>query len=118
MADKRSHQIVGWLAGLFKVALEDQNRTDLTANKRLERLIIGAGLGAVGGMIPDILEPADHPHHRQTAHSLAFALLLFGLNSQAKKYYPDASLALDSLFVGYASHLGLDSTTPMGIPFI
>ncbi|EKO34394.1 hypothetical protein LEP1GSC179_0140 [Leptospira santarosai str. MOR084] len=37
---------------------------------------------------------------------------------QTKKKYPSASVFLDSMFVGYVSHLGLDSTTPMGIPLI
>ncbi|WP_050553770.1 metal-dependent hydrolase [Leptospira santarosai] len=118
MADKKSHQIVGGLAGLLKVALEDKDRTDLSLNMRIERLLIGGGLGIVGGMIPDILEPADNPHHRQTAHSVAFAVLLCILIMQTKKKYPSASVFLDSMFVGYVSHLGLDSTTPMGIPLI
>ncbi|UOG31801.1 metal-dependent hydrolase [Leptospira noguchii] len=106
------------MAGLLKVVLEDKNRTDLSLNTRIERLLIGGGLGLVGGMIPDILEPADHPHHRQTAHSVAFVVLLYILIMQTKKKYPSASIFLDSLLVGYVSHLGLDSTTPMGIPLI
>ncbi|WP_010576339.1 hypothetical protein [Leptospira alexanderi] len=62
MANKRNHQIAGGLAELLKVAFEDKDRTDLTTNEKIMRLFIGTGLGVVGGMMPDILEPADNPH--------------------------------------------------------
>lgn len=38
--------------------------------------IVGTGLAAILTSLPDMIEPASHPNHRQFFHSLAFAGLL------------------------------------------
>jgi len=38
--------------------------------------LVHAAMAAVCGTLPDVLEPALHPNHRQFYHSLGFAALL------------------------------------------
>jgi hypothetical protein len=82
---------------------------------------IGYGAGYVGGIMPDVLEPADHPGHRDICHSaVAGTLVLVG----AKKLNdnPNVSAQVKTLVntaaAGYLVHLWADGQTPAGIPLI
>ncbi len=74
---------------------------------------------SIGGILPDILDPAYTTRHRGLAHSkivlLIFVLFtvisLFTLLDQHRL----ESLVLYYFFFGYISHLSLDSTTPSGL---
>lgn len=76
-------------------------------------------LGAIGGALPDVFEPADSPRHRKSAHS-ATGLVLLGVLIQAANENQQMSQvqkdSWTSLGVGYSSHVIADSTTPAGIP--
>jgi hypothetical protein len=39
-------------------------------------LLLATGVGMVVGLLPDLLEPALHPNHRQFFHSYAVTALL------------------------------------------
>ncbi len=82
----------------------------------------GSGLlGALGGMLPDILEPATNPCHRQFFHSLLFgAVLLFGKEMvfEALKLSDEQKVLFNSLLGGYSSHLVLDALTPKSLPIV
>ena len=66
MANARTHQVVGVISGLGVTAL---CRIREEKNVRLGELL-GAGFGgAVGGALPDLIEPATSSYHRQFAHS-------------------------------------------------
>lgn len=86
--------------------------------------LIGATLAARLTNIPDWLEPATHPGHRNFFHSVAFAAVL-GLGF--KKLYewdPDEDWEKAVRFVGlvgvgaYLIHLALDATTRRSLPLV
>jgi len=86
--------------------------------------ILGAALAAMLTNLPDILEPATHPGHRQFFHSLAFAGLVGTAGYKAYKWEPstpsDEALRF-LLLVGvgaYLVHLCLDASTPKSLPLL
>lgn len=91
---------------------------------RLPDPVFAGFVAALAAGIPDYLEPATTPHHRQFCHSAAFsAVLIVGM----KKLYawepkaPGEALLRDvllSIGFGYLAHLGADATTAMGLPLI
>ena len=72
--------------------------------------------------LPDWIEPATNPHHRQFFHSISFLVMLgYGL----KKAYDWKPEDKDDQFLrfltlcagaGYISHLVLDGLTPRSLP--
>lgn len=66
--DGKTHRIVGAVAGVgTTIACRHFERRDLRLFE-----VVGAGFGGVlGGMLPDVLEPATSSYHRQFAHSAA-----------------------------------------------
>lgn len=85
---------------------------------------VGTGLAAILTNLPDMIEPASHPNHRQFFHSLAFAGLL-GLATR-KVYQWETDNLFDEatrfiLLVGSAAyfvHLLLDFSTPRSLPIV
>ncbi len=78
-------------------------------------------LGAIGGALPDLAEPADSPRHRKSAHSATSLVLIAKLIQTANENQQLSQVQKDSwtsLGVGYSSHVIADSTTPAGIPLI
>jgi inner membrane protein len=81
-------------------------------------------VAALAAGIPDYLEPATNPHHRQFCHSAAFATLLAAGMKRLYEWVPatpgEALLrdVLLSIGFGYLAHLGADATTAMGLPLI
>ncbi len=89
-------------------------------------LIATAG-GLAGGRLPDLLEPARHPNHRQLGHSVSVGATLIALipkltdDEQCPQWLRDnAALRIFciSLIGGYLSHLLLDSMTKKGLPLL
>jgi membrane-bound metal-dependent hydrolase YbcI (DUF457 family) len=86
--------------------------------------VVASTMGWACGTLPDLLEPATNPNHRQLLHSILFAgFLCYGLNrlydweprtesERVRKY------AL--LFAGGANgiHLVMDAMTPKSLPVI
>ncbi len=82
--------------------------------------LIAAGIGAIGGLVPDLLEPAVHPNHRAFFHSYAAGGLLAVANdhlSRNRDIEPTVRAALHLGSVGFASHLWADAGTTKGLPF-
>lgn len=85
----------------------------------LEGLVIAGLLGVPTGLALDLVEPAQHPHHRGPAHS---TLAVAGLLALANKTWTDPTTLpaarIWSLVVlaGIGSHHLLDATTPQGLP--
>ena len=71
-------------------------------------------------LLPDILEPACNPRHRQFFHSMSMAVLLIYLMYKINDSEISESnkIILLSLCSSYMSHLVLDSTTPAGLPLV
>lgn len=74
--------------------------------------------------LPDVLEPAVHPHHRQFFHSVAFgAVVAYGMR---RAYHwetrdPVKQLARLAVLIGgsaYLAHLVRDAFTAKSLPLI
>jgi len=89
---------------------------------RLPHAAAGCAGGFCLGTLPDLIEPATNPHHRQFFHSVFVALLIgYGLY---KAYHWEPDTAQGRLLRGvcllaggaYLIHLGLDATTKRSLP--
>lgn len=86
--------------------------------------VFGGGAAAFCTCLPDILEPATSPNHRQFFHSLAFAALvgagMYRLSQWETETDGEKLLKAAVLLVGsaYLIHLALDFTTPKSLPLI
>jgi hypothetical protein len=83
--------------------------------------IFGTAAGAFGGALPDLLEPATCPGHRNLFHSVAAGstmIYLFNKLNKESRMTPQEKIIINSLALGYLSHLVLDSQTPMSLPLI
>ena len=130
MANFKTHLITGAAIGggilVLNNLLEQGKRVQAGQQPGLERaellgqLLLGAGIGGLAGVLPDILEPADNPRHRKTFHSLLLALLLYrGMVKLGQSGLPaDTQVCLQGGAAAYLSHLLLDLTTPMGLPLL
>ena len=87
---------------------------------KLFETVVAGGVGAIGGLIPDLLEPALHPNHRQFFHSYAAGGLLAVANHHLlrnRDIDPGLRAVLHLGSLGFASHLWADAGTPKGLPF-
>jgi membrane-bound metal-dependent hydrolase YbcI (DUF457 family) len=67
MADRRTHQLVGTLAGGgFALAKAQQQRSEHLVLELLGGLIAGN----LGARLPDVFDPPTHPGHRSLAHGI------------------------------------------------
>lgn len=91
---------------------------------RVPNPVFAAVVAAIASGLPDLLEPANNPHHRQFCHSAAFAALV---TTGMKKLYewmpatPGEALVRDALLsigFGYVAHLCADGSTAMGLPLV
>ena len=103
--------------GGFSAYNEYQKSGEISAQPLLH-----AGLAAACGTLPDLLEPAHHPNHRQFFHSFAFAsATAYGLY-RAFQWQPEEPwqkhLRTLTLIAGgaYLVHLAMDATTPKSLP--
>ena len=105
--------------GGFSAYNEYQKNRELSAKP-----LVDAGLAALCGTLPDLLEPAHHPNHRQFFHSLTFAsVTAYGLY---RAYQWEAESDWEKLLrtlaiVGssaYLIHLAMDATTAKSLPLI
>jgi membrane-bound metal-dependent hydrolase YbcI (DUF457 family) len=69
MPNGRTHGVIGAVVGGTAGAVAGKDQPDYA---RLVLVLAGTIGGAAGGLIPDKLEPAEHPHHRDFCHSLGF----------------------------------------------
>lgn len=86
--------------------------------------ILAGGVAVLCGSLPDLIEPATSPHHRQFFHSLAFAALGFEGLRRVYRWQPEDDFERVvrglTLIAGgaYLIHLAMDATTPMSVPLI
>lgn len=68
MPNRRAH---GWIGAGFGLTAGVIFSDDLPTEARwIYSLAAGVG-GTIGGVMPDVLEPAIHAHHRDVCHSVA-----------------------------------------------
>lgn len=86
--------------------------------------LAGGAAGALLACLPDLLEPAIHPNHRQFFHSVAFAGLLLAGFIKLKAFEPKTPegelLRLLGLVAipAYLIHLAMDATTVKSLPLL
>lgn len=114
-----SHQMAAAVAAGLLLHVDERNRETATAWP-----IAGAGIAAVFTNLPDVLEPATTPNHRQFFHSLVFAGLLVAGWKQLYDWQPESDHGrfwrkVAMIGVGaYLCHLALDATTPRSLPLL
>ena len=118
MANRSQHSIGGALAGTGIYVFDRWSKQEPIVLTDLALCSLG---GACVASLPDLLEPAYHPNHRQFFHSLSIlGGLGLHLDTTLKngRYTNPKKLAF-KVFVGaYASHLILDGDTPKGLPLL
>jgi membrane-bound metal-dependent hydrolase YbcI (DUF457 family) len=70
MPNRDMHLHAGAITGAFAALVMVQGEADTLALAEIAGGLIG---GALGGLAPDLLEPATSPHHRKLAHSMVTA---------------------------------------------
>lgn len=119
MSNAKTHRLgAGIAVGTTTALLLDFDDRDLAKS------VAAGGLAYFPGTLPDIIEPATSPNHRQFFHSYAFLGLLGTGMYKAYKWETEnewQKLTRFSLLVtggAYATHLLMDSSTPKGLPVI
>ena len=118
MANSKQHALVG--AGVALIGWVGYCKLRERPIKLEELFVVGA-VGAFVGLLPDVLEPATNPHHRQFFHSITAAALVARANHWAwqNPQLPEGPRqALHLASAAFLSHLLLDAQTPMGVPLI
>jgi len=114
-----AHQVVaGFATGVFLAERERQ------AGIQTAKPLLGGTAAAFLTKLPDILEPATSPNHRQFFHSVAFAGLLCVAFHELGKWQPESAggeflKTLGQLAIpAYLIHLLLDSLTARSLPLV
>ena len=134
MQNRKEHKekglkVGGWTAALtYAIDYTVERQKNINQGLPVEKFnlvefsittLAGIGLGKIGGILPDVLEPAKNPHHRKFFHSHTMRTALVGtiLANQGNMKRVSKSL-VNAFGASYSSHLALDSKTPKGLPFI
>jgi inner membrane protein len=114
-----AHQMAAG-AGIFLVMAHQE---DVTGEKTAWPLVGGVA-GSLLACVPDRIEPAIHPNHRQFFHSLVFAAGLGYCFLKVKQWEPESTegaLVRKLALIGigaYLVHLALDATTAKSLPLV
>lgn len=117
MANGNDHIVAGAFTG---VAMACYGKSQAEGANPL--LVIGAS--TVFAKLPDWIEPATNPHHRQFFHSISFLVMLgYGLKKTYNWKPEDKGNQLLRFLTlcagaGYISHLVLDGLTPRSLPLL
>lgn len=88
------------------------------------RPVVGASIAAAAGTLPDVLEPAANPHHRQFFHRVVLLTAICASVYRAYKWEPrsdcDRWVRTVLLAAGgaYLVHLVMDGCTPRSLPLV
>jgi inner membrane protein len=119
MSNSATHGLAAFTTVTVLSAVDERHRGQAT----LRPLLDGAA-GALLTSLPDKLEPAIHPNHRQFFHSVVFAAGVGYATYQAYKWQPtnDWEQILRWLViiggVAYLTHLALDACTAKSLPLV
>lgn len=122
MANGKTHALAGAAVGAATCLAWQFARRSLDAEQRYDwtKVLCWAGVGLVVASAPDILEPAFHPNHRSLFHSAGFGVVVLWMVSgnHMKQCGHEERKFIEMLGFAYLSHLGLDCTTPQGLPWL
>jgi inner membrane protein len=86
--------------------------------------LASAGLAGCLASLPDWLEPAIHPNHRQVFHSVTFGALLVYAGARLYEWRPEDDLGEVARYVAligiasYVTHLAMDALTSKSLPLL
>lgn len=116
--DSETHLVVGgFLAALDNILDSIRNNREINLLELVSSALVGAG----AGVLPDLIEPATSPNHRGFFHSIAIsgAPLNYLRTTSVDTVQVDPQRWIKrAITIGYLSHLGLDGTTPKGLPLL
>lgn len=119
MANGNTHQLIA--ATVIAGAI---SATESRDGKQTATPLIGGALASVLTKLPDQLEPALHPNHRQFFHSIAVGALVGFAGYKAYTWEPESTWEQAVRFIAmvacgaYLVHLATDACTPKALPFI
>jgi membrane-bound metal-dependent hydrolase YbcI (DUF457 family) len=88
---------------------------------KLGECLLCVGVGLITAGVPDIVEPAIYPCHRQLAHSVTAGGLMTKIAMEkcgGENGWDFQNVLLTVAIAGYVSHLVLDGCTPRGLPLL
>jgi len=119
MSNGATHRLVAAVAVGTALAHAEYN-----SNEKTMRPVVGALLATGTTNLPDLIEPAAHPNHRQFFHSVAFAGILGWGAYKVYEWEPEHPVDKAIRFVllvgaaGYLIHLALDACSAKSLPII
>ena len=117
MASGTTHTAVGALTGLAMAVSGNRKGEDTNP-------LLAIGTSTAFAKLPDLIEPAINPHHRQFFHSIAFLAMIGCGLKKVYDWQPDDQAGRILRFLtlcagaGYISHLVLDGFTPRSLPLL
>jgi membrane-bound metal-dependent hydrolase YbcI (DUF457 family) len=118
MPNRNTHFWTGAGFGALNYAARKKQRNEST--NILELLFVGLASGGAA-ILPDVIDRPTGPNHRNIGHSVNFAGHIAAKARETIQENPNMNLNekdfVDSLFVGFWSHMWLDSMTPAGLPY-
>lgn len=115
----KQHRQIGAVCGagytVAKYSFDKQDNPEL--DFPLGEFILNTGIGYLLGSLPDWIEPATNPNHRQFFHSLTAAVGVgygaFGKHTET--WSDEVKKLIQAIALAYISHLVADSSTAKGI---
>lgn len=115
----QAHSLAAFMTVASASAAEERRRGVSTL-----RPVVDGFCGAVATRLPDILEPATNPNHRQFCHSILFGCAVGYGTYKAWQWEPTEDwqkFVRWALLIGgaaYLTHLALDFTTRKSLPLV
>jgi membrane-bound metal-dependent hydrolase YbcI (DUF457 family) len=119
MSNGTTHRLVAFGVGTLAVA-----HHETAAGRKSLLPLLGGAVASVLTNLPDWLEPALHPNHRQFFHSILFATIVAKCMQAVHQWQPKTEsdkLLRGVLLVGggaYLTHLLLDFFTAKSLPLV
>ena len=119
MANASAHRLGAALVIGAMVACHESQSGQVSA-----RPFVAAGLAGILGTLPDILEPALHPNHRQFFHSIVIAISIGEAMRRLYQWQPEPpseKILRSLLLIGggaYLTHLAMDALTSKSLPLV
>lgn len=128
MPNRDTHLIAGALAGAALPLILPRDKEEHLLDVIAEMFFTGSA-GSIAGILPDILEPAESPNHREFFHSVGFGALLGYGEVKVVQYLVTEFDSLDNMerfllilaassIIGLLLHLAMDGFTPKGLPLL
>lgn len=121
MANTSAHRF-GAALGVGGISLINELQQGELAN--FGRPLMATALAILAASLPDTLEPATNPHHRQFFHSgICAAALGYGMyhlyNWRPQEEWKQmAKFGLLAIGGAYLIHLAMDANTPRSLPLV